>query len=72
MIVLNCPILFEDYEQRVNVVDIYFNGYSKPTMSRDIALLKVYPPLTFDSKRVSPICLPEPGMFFDSRGMLTW
>lgn len=33
--------------------------------ARDIALLKVFPPLTFNAQ-VSPICIPKPGTRYDN------
>ncbi|XP_050430561.1 trypsin-1-like [Adelges cooleyi] len=56
----------ENSEQRVNVADIYFDGYNRKKFSNDIALLKVTPPLKFDGEVVSPICIPNAGMQFDS------
>lgn len=56
----------QDYDQRVDVVDIYLDGFNKKTISRDIALLKVYPPLSFKDGRVSPICIPKPRMTFEN------
>ncbi|VVC24615.1 Serine proteases, trypsin family, serine active site,Peptidase S1, PA clan,Serine proteases, trypsin [Cinara cedri] len=56
----------ESYGQRVKVIGIYFNGFNKDKLSKDIALLKVFPSLIFDGSRVSPICIPKPGTRFDS------
>lgn len=60
------PRVFQAYDQRVNVKNIHFDGYNKQMFSRDIALLKVDPPLVLDGIRVSPICIPNPGMQFDN------
>ncbi|XP_050535932.1 trypsin-1-like [Daktulosphaira vitifoliae] len=56
----------ESSEQRVKVVDVYLNGYNRKKFSKDIALLKVSPALKFDGATVSPICIPNSGMQFNS------
>ncbi|CAI6344139.1 unnamed protein product [Macrosiphum euphorbiae] len=56
----------ENYDQRVKVTDIHFNGFDKKWFSRDIALLKVLPALVFDGSHVSPICIPRPQTQFEN------
>lgn len=56
----------KDYDQRVNVTDIHFNGYDKKWFSRDIALLRVSPALVFGGSHVSPICIPRPQTQFEN------
>ncbi|XP_015365304.1 PREDICTED: trypsin-1-like [Diuraphis noxia] len=56
----------ENHDQRVNVADIHLNGFDHEWMSRDIALLKVFPALVFDGSHVSPICIPRPETRFEN------
>jgi hypothetical protein len=59
-------VFSQDYDQRVNVVEVYLDGFNKQFISRDIALLKLSPPLSFKNGRVSPICIPRPHTTFDN------
>ncbi|KAK9498353.1 hypothetical protein O3M35_003004 [Rhynocoris fuscipes] len=54
----------EGHEQRVNVVKVITQNYTKASFMNDIALLQVNPPLRLDGNWIAPICLPEAGAKF--------